>query len=335
MGCHSKAQAVPVSIVQVQEPNGEKVLTANPSDIPNSVWSAWKGIFQREANFSWPLFHKEYAREISSLKTNMPSLTFSLPSAHDLWAWAKKMDASSPMGPDGRAPAELKRLPLWYWDQVALFWQTVFKGAPRPTQPLQAHVAFIPKPGDGPKTASDLRPITILSASYRVFSSCMFRKLLKWHDSWCPEQICGGRPGADALRAAIELGFTLEEAMLLASRGLLLVSLDLPKFFDSIEWGLIQGLAMELGMPPHIMDAFLAFLSELKRRLKVGDTFSRERISTTCGTPQGDALSILWANLASVILSKRLSALKISVGHKIYVDDRYIYIYIYINGLSL
>ena len=113
---------------------------------------------------------------------------------------------------------------------------------------------------------------------------------------------------------------------MLAGRGLLLVSLDLSKFFDSIEWGLIKGLASELGLPPHILDTLLAFLSGLRRRLKVGDTFSSQWIHTICGTPQGDALSILWANLASVVLSKRLSALRISIGHKIYVDDRYIWV---------
>jgi len=135
--------------------------------------------------------------------------------------------------------------------------------------------------------------------------------------------ICGGRPGADALQTAIDLGFTLEEAMILQKRGLLMISLDLSKFFDSIEWGLLENLARELGLPESYLQAFLSFLQKLRRRFKVGDTFSEDWKTTLCGTPQGDAMSIIWANLSSLILSMRMS--KLGIGHKIYVDDRYLW----------
>ena len=114
--------------------------------------------------------------------------------------------------------------------------------------------------------------------------------------------------------------------MSIAKRGIILVSLDLSNFFGSIEWGLVIGLALKLGMPETMTEAFLAFLSGLKRRFKVGDTFSNEWHTTLCGTPQGDALSILWANLASLILVKRLSNLRVWFGSKVYVDDRYLWV---------
>ena len=168
-------------------------------------------------------------------------------------------------------------------------------------------MAFIPKANEGPPSPSNLRPITILSANYRVFSSCMFHNLLEWHDSWCPPTLCGGRPGSDALQTALELGLTLEEAIELDKRGLLMVSLDLSKFFDSIEWGLIDGLAKEFGLPDSFRDGFSRFLGGLKRKMRVGDTYSKEWFTSTCGTPQGDAMSILWANLASTLLAKSLA----------------------------
>ncbi len=71
----------------------------------------------------------------------------------------------------------------------------------------------------------------------------MFQRLIKWHDSWCPPTVCGGRPGSDALHTALEIGLTVEEAIALHQRGLLIVSLDLSKFFGSIEWGLIDKLS--------------------------------------------------------------------------------------------
>ncbi len=70
---------------------------------------------------------------------------------------------------DVRRLSSIKRLPLWYWDQVALFWEALFQGAPWPTQLLQVRLVLIHKPR-GPKTASDLRPITVLLALRGVFS---------------------------------------------------------------------------------------------------------------------------------------------------------------------
>ena len=109
----------------------------------------------------------------------------------------------------------------------------------------------------------------------------MFKSVVKWHDKWCPSTLCGGKPGADALQTALEIGLSLEEAITLHRRGLLLVSLDLSKFFDSIEWGLIDGLAKRFGMPDPIRNAFMSFLSNLQRKLNIGDTFSAEWFYTT------------------------------------------------------
>ncbi len=113
-----------------------------------------------------------------------------------------------------------------------------------------------PKAKVGPPAPSNQRHIAILSALYCVFSSCLFKQLFVWHDRWCPLSICGGRPGADALQTAIEIGLTFEEAVALHQRGLLLVSLDLSKFFGSIEQGLIDGVVGQLGMPDCIRSAF-------------------------------------------------------------------------------
>jgi hypothetical protein len=205
-----------------------------------------------------------------------------------------------------------------------VFGAIFLRGAPWPRILTKAHVVFIPKSPEVSQDPSNLRPITVLSAVYRIWSSCMFQRLLKWRDSWCPPTICGGRPGSDALQTALEIGLTVEEAIALHQRGLLLVSLDLSKFFDSIEWGLIDFLAEKFGMPTNLRNGFISFLSSLQRKFKVGGTYSEQWYPTTCGTPQGDALSILWANLSSAILAKILSGLGPGTGNRIYVDDRYI-----------
>ncbi len=79
-----------------------------------------------------------------------------------LFARASLLPDDSSTGPDGRAPVELKRLPLWIWEHVALFWQLIIEhGAPWLQDLLKAHVAFIPKMNDGPQTPANQRPIAI------------------------------------------------------------------------------------------------------------------------------------------------------------------------------
>ncbi len=85
-----------------------------------------------------------------------------------------------------------------------------------------------------------------------------------------------------------------------------MVSLDLSKFFDSTEWDLIENLARELNLPKNYLKAFIAFLQRLTRKFKAGDTYSEDWKTTKCGTPQGDAMSIIWAKLASLILSMKM-----------------------------
>jgi len=143
------------------------------------------------------------------------------------------------------------------------------KGGEWPESLRKAHVAFIPKAGGFPA-------ITILSASYKVFSSCMFRQLIAWHDQWCPwpSALCRGRPGADALQTAIELGLALEEAMAIHKRGMLLISLDPIQVFCLHRMGLLDGLAREFGMLANLRSGFTCFLSSLQLKMRVGDTYS-------------------------------------------------------------
>ncbi len=60
--------------------------------------------------------------------------------------------------------------------------------------------------------------------------------------------LCGGKPGADALQTALEIGVTLQEAITLHRRGHLPMGLGLSKFFGSIECGLLDNVGEGFGM---------------------------------------------------------------------------------------
>ncbi len=125
-----------------------------------------------------------------------------------------------------------------------------------PTQLLQAQVVFDPKPGDGPKTASDLRALTVLSASRRV-ASCS----------------SGTIPGAPGRFAAADLVPALRARH---SRHRTSLSASIcPNSLTPSSGGLMKGLATELCLPPKILDTILAFLLEAQEAASHsgGDTF--------------------------------------------------------------
>ncbi len=148
----------------------------------------------RQANFDWDDSYAQYHLEIMDITSNTSGLSFKLPPAEQLHRRAGSMPDESSTGPDGRAPIEVERLPLWIWELVSTFWGCIFKKGGEWREPLlKAHVAFIPKSNEGPPSPSNLRPITILSANCRAFSACMFHNLLEWHDSWRPPNLVWGK----------------------------------------------------------------------------------------------------------------------------------------------
>ncbi len=65
-----------------------------------------------------------------------------------------------------------------------------------------------------------------------------------------------------------------------------MISLDLSKLFGTIEWGLIDRLSKQFGLPDSYRDGFMRVLGGLKRKIRVGDTYSQEWFTSTCGTPK-------------------------------------------------
>ncbi len=128
----------------------------------------------------------------SRLTKNKVSLCgpFEMPSGKQLMARALKMSSSSSIGPDGRAPSELWRIRLWIWGQVAKVFSLIFL-----KRGQWSSVSV--KSNEGPL------PFFLLRTA---FFALVYSSSSRWHDIWCPEVIFGGRPCADALRTALEIG---------------------------------------------------------------------------------------------------------------------------------
>ncbi len=144
----------------------------------------------------------------------------------------------SSTGPGGRVPKQLKRVPLWIWNRVAQGLELIFlKDATWLEKLMHANVAFMPKASNGPQTPSSHR------------------------DRWCPPRSVEVAQDLTLFAPPWKLGSPSQQRAPLVQQGLLLVSLDLSKFFCSIEWGMIDGLAEQFWMPATKRGAFMRFLS--------------------------------------------------------------------------
>jgi len=107
----------------------------------------------------------------------------------------QSFDGKSASGTDGWCPRDLKALPLRLWAWAVPLLQHVEDTGAWPLFACSGGVALIPK-GDQPSDeALKQRPITVLVALYRLWSSIRFQDLLAWQEEWVWPTLRGGRKG--------------------------------------------------------------------------------------------------------------------------------------------
>ena len=116
-----------------------------------------------------------------------------------------------------------------------------------PDSLLDATVALLQKP-NGSVTVDQTRPITILSALYRLWSRIITRKFIQNAAPFLPLSVQGNRPGASSKWLAVFIQSQVEAA-LIKNTGLHVASLDLTKAFNLISRELLQVTSPRMGVP--------------------------------------------------------------------------------------
>ena len=158
-----------------------------------------------------------------------------------------------------------------------------------PDSLLDATVALLPKTA-GSVTVDQTRPITILSALYRLWSRIITRKFIHNAAPFLPLSVQGNRPGASSKWLAVFIQSQVEAA-LIKNTALHVASLDLTKAFNLISRELLQVTSPRMGVPPEIVHLHLAFLRGLRRSFQVIRSISPGHTSTK-GVPEGCGFSV-------------------------------------------
>ncbi|CAE8683932.1 unnamed protein product [Polarella glacialis] len=133
-------------------------------------------------------------------------------SATELAKEAKKQ-AGAAASVDGWSGDEVVSFSIEMWEAIAAMSRDCERLGLAPEDLANAREAHIPKEGkdvretDGALHAAAMRPITVLSALWRVWGRARLRNsdTAEWLESWLQPEICGGRRNVDALSSVIQL----------------------------------------------------------------------------------------------------------------------------------
>ena len=169
-----------------------------------------------------------------------------------------------------------------------------------------------------PETASDSRPLTILTTTSRIWAKCMTSKLLVHLLPHLPPCLFGSVPGKSSIDLAFQLQAAIEER-LYSGQPLVGVSMDLSKAYNTLSRPVLQGIMMRLGCPPPLWVAYSNFLDSLDRFFKIDHSLFGPS-SSRVGVPEGCPIAVVCMIVVTWCASAHLEA---ATGNQLqsYVDN--------------
>ena len=143
----------------------------------------------------------------------------------------------------------------------------------------------------------DLRPISVMSAVYRLWAGTRIRDVMQWQEAWLTKGQMGFRAGCACDDVYWAMALRAERAMLTCTCDVGL-SADLAKAFDSVPHEIMLTLLTKLGMHPLLLRPIRVIYVGLRRRFRFAGAVGK-RFRSTQGILQGCPLSV--AALSAVL----------------------------------
>jgi len=195
-----------------------------------------------------------------------------------------------------------------HWDQIKeplyqCFLEAQAKGYMSLSQ-THGVIRLIPKPGKNPLLIANWRPITLLNVDYKILSAVLARRLRSVLDFLIHEDQTGfmaGRNISENTRLLLDLMSDLEEKQ----EGAFLISVDIHKAFDSLEWTFMERALSTFGIGSRFIQ-WIKTLYAKANRCVINNGYTTETFEMTRGTSQGDCASpfvfVLCIELLSIAL---------------------------------
>ena len=290
---------------------------ASSADLHAALLELWQPRWQKTSLVGG----SEWARIVAFIEAYMPKMHFPAPT-FDLQSWKsvlKRFPTRPARGVDGVSVEDLSHLPDVASQSLLDFLQRIDGvNTDWPEQLKYGTVISLSK-RDDPHLAQHYRPVVILSCVYRAWARLWAQPLLHTLANLVPGNAYGFLPGRECAQVWIQLQGIIEVCL---QQGISFsgFSTDIEKCFNNVGRDSLMKLAVHVGFPQRLLQAWRSFLDSFKRAFVVRTAHS-EAIQSTQGLPEGCSMSVVGMVLIDWMLHTYLAALTPSVHAYSYVDN--------------
>ena len=221
-------------------------------------------------------------------------------------------------GPDGVSQPDLAALPVTACTALTQLYDAVEAGANWPLQMACGFVSSLAKTPQ-PQGVDEFRSVVVYSLPYMVWSSERAKEAMHSLAVHLPTSVQGGVPARQAKTIWFELAMALETSYL-NGEGMHGLLMDIQKCFNNIPRYPLWFALAKLDFPQHVLRAWVSFVSGQVRRFRVRRSVG-DPIQSTCGLPEGCALSVFGMAIVDWMLDWWLKGLEVTVDLRTFVDD--------------
>ena len=263
----------------------QQVLLTHPTHIMQALTDFWQPLWTRPTNEDDMISLRQL---LSAIPDDLPAIRVDLDD-EALWCSAvRELKSASGRGVDAISAAELQSLPDSCIRHLGKILASYSEGFP--SWLMMARTIALPK-RTGVIPPSQIRPITILAQTYRLWSKVVCKVILKHFAQTMPPEITGLLKHRGPMEAAYQAQVLHEIAMFQgACEGGF--SLDLIKCFNTIGRPQALCLLRALGIPHAIIQVWHSSIEHLHRVWDIQGTYS-EVLNCTNGVPEGDTFSVI------------------------------------------
>ena len=222
------------------------------------------------------------------------------------------------IGPDGYSRLDLLNMPQSCVSDLISILNRVEAGEPWPQSWMTGIIHALEK-RDGACKVTDFRPICIFSLIYRVWGSIRARQILEHLSRVAPDELIGNRPRRETAHVWLIVS-QLVEAGLSHDTPVVGAVADITKCFNALPRIPVLTLARMVGISPGVCRAWHQALHQMERRFTTQGCIG-EALVSSCGFPEGDALSVCAMFLVNLAHHAYVSNHKPDVRAWSFVDD--------------
>ena len=306
------AHLEPGDTLKQQEPLGR------PSEVTREFEALWTSFWGRHLEASadrWKPFVDMFKDTIHPPATPMHMQPISLPQ----WKKAvRRKKQRSAIGPDGVSRMDLLRMADTGSTALLEILHCIEQGSPWPQSLVVGLISMLEKKEEA-ETATDYRPICIFSMIYRTWASIRARQILRYLADHAPQELTGNRPRKET--ADIWWSISLQiESSLFHGYSLAGATADICKCFNALPRVPIMCLAEWMGIPSFFTNGWLRALHTMERRFVINGAVGGS-VTSTCGFPEGDPLSVCAMFLTNIALHAFVTSRRPNITTWSFVDD--------------